>query len=98
MSWSESFTAKTIEDIAEYEPAPNSAARQDGSYEQFLTARDAALELIVGGTLGDVEKHYFNVSLSGHCEPEHVKREGSSPDQVYISVSQAGVRSEVLAG
>lgn len=88
----------TVEDVAEYVPNKNSAAMQDGMHEQFVEAKDAVLQIITSGVLGASDKYYFNVHVGGHCEPNHEKRENWSSDFINIQVSQAGVRSEVLAG
>ncbi len=59
------------------------------SLEQLEVAIDAAQGLILSGLVGDPAGKRFNVSLSGHVNPNHEPAEGWANDYISISVSQA---------
>lgn len=90
MSWSESFTDLTVDDLADLEPR-NAGTSEPASYEQFTAARDAIAMLIQTGAVGDPDTKRFSGSLTGHANPGHEPAAGWANDGVYISFSQSAL-------
>jgi hypothetical protein len=94
MSWNitaPSQTADTIEDAArELFDAFRSGYRDDESAlvamdEQFEAALHAAQSVLASGAVGETPVF---VTLAGHANPGHRKRDGWANDQISISISQ----------
>lgn len=86
MSWSESITPMTRDELAAREPASDPAKHSLGQYE---AVRDAAVAVIDAGTLGDPALHRFSGNFAGHANPGHLPTPPMANDQVYFSLSQA---------
>lgn len=89
MSWSESFSQVTCDDLSDVQPQNAATASTPASLEQFTAARDGACALILSGAVGDQATHKFFVNLSGHANQGHAPAEGFANDAVTISVYQA---------
>lgn len=95
MSWSETLQNLPYEDLDSLEPK-NEYTK--AALDQFEEAKEAAVQLVSSGCFGDPKRFYFNITLGGHSNPDHEPLAGWANDCVSIYISQAGVRSEVLAG
>lgn len=94
MSWSvqtTSQTAATIERGAREQYNAQqlvTAATEDeraATDEQFEAALHAAQSILASGAVGDTP---VSVTMSGHANPGHHKREGWANDQITISIQQ----------
>lgn len=83
MSWSLSFNSLAALDRDE----PSWGTVPEDARDQYEAARVAALDLIASGAVGGVGEDY-NVSISGHANPEHEPRDGYANDCIAINVSQ----------
>lgn len=86
MSWSAYTTgasADIVDRIDALEPPGESVAERD---EQVAAAKAAAKAIIASGAVGTGEA--FQVSLSGHTNPEHQPRTGYANDLMMVSVTQ----------
>jgi hypothetical protein len=88
MSWSEYFTNIDADQVLESQQPSTEASEEH--QEQFAVARAAASRLIDSGLVGDPAKFLFNVTLSGHGNPNHEPTPGWANDCIAINVSQAG--------
>lgn len=83
MSWSESFSNLTYDEVDALKP--KNANTDPGQFEACL---GALVELIDTGCIGDRSKIKFSGSLVGHANENHNPLPGWSPDFVNISLSQ----------
>lgn len=94
MSWSVSFSAKTIDELTNLEASDVNL--QGGlAREPFERSVAALCELVESGVLGDPEGLTFSGSLSGHANENHSALPGWSPDCVSIHVSQVRPTSDL---
>ena len=93
MSWSvqaPSQTAATLEGAARQKYEEFVSHRGDdeagsAADEQFEAALAAARTIVESGAVGESA---VRVSLSGHANPGHAKRDGWANDTVTVSISQ----------
>ena len=96
MSWSEFFTNVDKDEVADL-VARNENTKLVAPLE-FEEAKICALDMIQSGSLGDSNEYYFNLTLSGHVNPNHIPQAGGTYDTLTVSVTQGGEKSEVLVG
>jgi hypothetical protein len=95
VSWSASFPEGVRGDALDEDLDPAKANTSppdfdkwdDAPAEQLVAARSLVYDLIEKGAVGNSSKT-FNVTLSGHANPDHEPAEGWANDMVSISVSQ----------
>jgi hypothetical protein len=87
MSWSASWTQKNQKIVAG--PVLSNVTQVTEHLEQYQQCAEKVQAIIESGVLGDADAE-FNVSLSGHGNPEHTPVAGWSNDFVGISIYQLG--------
>lgn len=98
MSWSFGFVSKgTLTDYNQQSMAAVTAyvdgqasldnAVEPTTQEQIDAAVEAGRAIVKSKAVGPQEAT-FNVTLSGHANPDHAPREGFANDQVTVSVYQ----------
>lgn len=55
---------------------------------QLAAAKEAAKAIVKSGTVGDPASVIFQVSISGHANPNHAPASGYANDAANVSVSQ----------
>lgn len=97
MSWSTYIGPTAAKDVkASLDVAPLPEGVSDQVQEQVAVAKKAALAIVKSGAVGGTDKH-FNVSLSGHANPDHEPAEGWANDCITVSVAQITVATEPAA-
>lgn len=90
MSWSlvaVEVSDDDLEEVLKQMSAEVIAAHPD-SEDQISNAVELVKNLIDSGCLGD-ESNSFNITLTGHANPNHEPAENMSRDMISISVQQA---------
>jgi hypothetical protein len=88
MSWSLFISAVRMSNVAAAADAARAAATSPIPDDQFDAALEAAQTVLDSGAVGDIDD-LFNISLSGHANPDHKPADGMSNDMINVTVSQA---------
>lgn len=87
MSWSATWTQREQEIVAG--PVLSNVREVPEHLEQYNKCAQQVQAIIESGVLGDADAE-FNVSFSGHGNPEHKPTIGWANDFVSISIYQQG--------
>lgn len=59
---------------------------QEETAAQFEAAKAAAKAIMASGAIGTLGE--YTVSMTGHAEPDHIRRDGYSADMLYVQVAR----------
>lgn len=94
MSWSVSFSNKSIDEVTNLD-VEDSQLQNGLAREPFDRCVAALCELVESGVLGDPSGLTFSGSLGGHANENHRALPGWSPDSVFMSISQVRELSDL---
>lgn len=88
MSWHVTLITKIDDARAKLEAARSDALAQNPECgDQFAAARDAAITILLGQSVGGYDKT-FAITMTGHVNPDHAPREGWANDFVNVAILQ----------
>lgn len=93
MSWSVSFSNKTVAELVELD-ADDNQLQAGLAREPFTEVRDALVEVLHSGVLGNLDGH-FSGTMSGHVNENHEPLPGWSPDHFTLNCQRVREPSEL---
>lgn len=98
MSWSEGFQDVSADDIFNLAPQQEHTSSTPEMLEQFESAVNALIRLVDSKVVGDPYTARFNITMSGHANPNHEVTPGWGNDFIALSINQLTPTPEVPDG